>query len=995
MKHLPLIIEIFFIALFLLSLPSAVTAAPAARYDLDVSINIPGSEITGIARIEVSAHEDTVVRTGKLAITYARFNDDQTEVVEEDGTFHMIPDEDGILEISYTVTFKDISESGGAETGGNVIGPQGVSLTNTWYPEVEGLRYFRLKARLPGGYEAVSEAEDMKKTETDDSTEFLFDFPHPLDRINLIASNNYIVKKDTYDGTEIFAYFFKDDSSLADSYIEFTKKYLKLYEELLGQFPYKRFSVVENFLPTGYSFPTFTLLGNAVVRLPFIVETSLGHEILHQWFGNYVYVDYERGNWAEGLTTYLADHLYEEQKNKGWEYRKQILTDYKSYVTAENELPLRNFTGRLDLSTKAVGYGKAAMVFHMLRLLDGEQEFYNALKDVLREHPFRPVSWEDLKASFEKSYRQDLSWFFDQWVDGKGLPEIGIDDLSVVLDGSDYKVSFTVSQKTEVYRFTLPVNVYMGDKAVIKSLALDEEKQSFEFYFPERPDRIVFDENYDVARDLEPEEFAPVVARLLGDTCLLISVPPENAEMYSSFMDVFEGNNPVKWDENNIKDSDIKLTSLIVFGADNPIAGRMFGKIAPEDAGFSFVVKENPLNPQMVIGIVNGRSKTEVDAAAGKISHYGKYSRLLFDNGRNIAKEVERTERGMIMYMEEDAPVVDISAIKTLSGMIDGVADKKIIYVGEIHDQFAHHAVQLDVIKGIYRKNGKVAIGMEMFQRPFQPVLDSFIGGEMDEADFLKNSEYFKRWGFDYNLYKTFFDFARKEKIPVIALNLKREIIEKVSREGLDSLTAEEKEAVPQYMDFSDETYRERLYGIFRHHKDAGDRNFDFFYQSQLLWDETMSWSIDEFLRKNPEYQMVVLAGRGHLEYGSGIPKRTFRRNGDSYAIVLSDGPVDKDIADYVVYPNPLEGVVAPKLMVFISEEKEGIKITGFPEMSVTEKAGVKAGDIIVSFDGKEMKTIDDVKIQLVYKKPGDTVKLEVLRKEEGGEKKMVFDVTL
>jgi aminopeptidase N len=196
-------------------------------------------------------------------------------------------------------------------------------------------------------------------------------------------------------------------------------------------------------------------------------------------------------------------------------------------------------------------------------------------------------------------------------------------------------------------------------------------------------------------------------------------------------------------------------------------------------------------------------------------------------------------------------------------------------------------------------------------------------------------------------------------------------------------------------MDFSDDTYRERLYGIFKHHEKAEDRNFDFFYQSQLLWDETMSWSIDEFLRKNPDYQMVVLAGRGHLEYGAGIPKRTFRRNGENYAIVLSDGPVDKDIADYVVYPNPLEGVVAPKLMVFISEEKEGIKITGFPEMSVTEKAGVKAGDIIISFDYKEMKTIDDVKIQLVYKKPGDTVRLEVLRKEKDEEKKMVFDVTL
>src|SRR5512142_2021373 len=104
-----------------------------------------------------------------------------------------------------------------------------------------------------------------------------------------------------------------------------------MYHALLRPYPYKRFSVVENILPTGYSMPTFTLLGKEIVRLPFIPETSLGHEITHQWFGNYVYWSGGRGNWLEAITTYLSDQYYQEQQGKGWEYRKKVLTDYQSY----------------------------------------------------------------------------------------------------------------------------------------------------------------------------------------------------------------------------------------------------------------------------------------------------------------------------------------------------------------------------------------------------------------------------------------------------------------------------------------------------------------------------------------------------------------------------------------------------------------------------------------------------------------------------------------
>jgi len=978
------------IAAILLFSPFSAIAASVIDYNLEVSVDVPNAGLSGLSRIAVKAGQELLFNKGDLKINYIKLNGRQMAVHENDRTFKITTDKDGLIEISYRGAFSDTH--GAAQ---NSIGREGIFLGNLWYPEVRGLSRFTLKAVLPKGYEAVSEAEAIKKTEKGDHAEFAFDFPYPVNSINLTASDRFNVVKDKFRHVDIYAYFFREDLHLAQTYIDFTKKYLDLYEGLIGEFPYRRFSIVENFLPTGYSMPTFTLLGSAVVRLPFIVETSLGHEILHQWFGNLVYVDYEKGNWAEGLTTYLADHLYEEQKNKGWAYRKQILTDYKSYITAENEFPLKDFMGRVDSSTRVIGYGKTAMVFHMLKKMGGEEAFFNALKSLLKKRPFSPASWDDLKESFEMFYGRDLSWFFDQWVYGTGLPEISIDGLKTDQSGSGHKLHFTVSQKEKAYRFTLPLTVYTGNDTVKKSLDIDKVKNSFEFSFPERPDRIVFDEDYDVARKLDRQELAPVLARLLGDKCLIIAMPRENAGIYTSIMEIFASNNPVIKDERDIKNSDIMSSSVIIFGSDNPLTDRIFGKVSSEDAGFSFTVKVNPLNPEKVIGIINGKSKMEADAASRKILHYGQYSKLLFENGRNLVRKIEQTGRGITMDTYEDTPAVDISSIKMLPEVIDRVGDKKIVYVGEAHNMFAHHFVQLDVIRGIYRKNKKLAIGMEMFQRPFQQVLDSFIAGEMDEADFLKKSEYFKRWGFDYNLYKPVLDFAKSEKIPVVALNLKREIIEKVSREGLDSLGPEERNDIPPQMDFSDNTYRERLKNIFKQHKGAEEKNFDYFYQAQLLWDETMSLSIDEFLGKNPGYQMVVLAGNGHLEYGSGIPLRTFRRNGSSYAIILPDSEVAMGIADYVIFPRPVEGMTAPKLMVSISEEKEGIRINGFSENSVSEKAGLRTGDIILSIDEKAMKGIDDLKIYLLNKKTGDTVKVEVLRKEGDEKKKMVFDVVL
>jgi uncharacterized iron-regulated protein len=975
-----------FLIIVMLLLPASIFAAELPEYHLNVSFDIQNAKITGVAEI-VARSKDVTVYTGQLKILEVSINKQRIPFDIRNGILKISGTGKAIVEIRYEGILTD---------NNNVIGEKGISLTGQWYPQMEGLSVYKLKAILPDGYEAVSEAESIIKNISSGKAEFIFDFPHPVNGISLVATNRYKITKDDYNGIEIFAYFFPEDAKSAKLYLEYTKRYLGMYEKLLGKYPFKRFSVIENFLPTGLSMPTYTLLGQDVVRLPFIVETSLGHEILHQWFGNLVYPDYENGNWTEGLTTYLADHLYEEQKGKGWEYRKQSLIDYVSYVNRKNEFPVGEFRGRVDSSSKSIGYGKTALIFHMLKKMTGDDIFYRSLREFIKEKAFQNASWNDLKAVFEKNYGKDLQLFFRQWVNEKGLPLLQLENVKTSRKAGKYEATFDIIQDGKIYELDVQVAVHSAGIKIKKSFRIDKKTNSFSMIVDREPEKIIMDEDYDIARQLSDKEIPPVIARLIGDEKILTVLPINKREIYGGVIDMPKEEDIAQKEARSIKDSDIKASSIIIIGNDNPLVKRLYGKPEIIDSGFSIIVKPNPMNNRKVIGIINGRSKDEIDAAFRKIFHYGKYSAVAFDKGRNIYKRIDESGRGIVVNLTQQQMAVSVSDLKTLNDVVMSVTNKKVIYIGEQHDKFAHHDIQLKVIKGLHAKNKKLAVGMEMFQRPFQGALDDYIAGKISEKEFLKKSEYFKRWAFDYNLYKPILDFAKEGKIPVVALNIRREITAKVSKSGIDSLTGEEKKEIPEQMDFSDNEYRDRLMKVFKMHLNTKDRNFDFFYQSQLLWDETMSMSIDEFFKKNPDYQIVVLAGSGHIQYGSGIPKRTLRRNGYEYAVVLNDADMEKNIADYIFYPQSMEGIIPPRLMVSLKEEEGRVIIEQFSENSVSERAGLSSGDIILSLDGEPIGGVEDMKIHLLYKKRGDTVRVKALRKRFLlGDKEMEFEVRL
>ena len=142
-------------------------------------------------------------------------------------------------------------------------------------------------------------------------------------------------------------------------------------------------------------------------------------------------------------------------------------------------------------------------------------------------------------------------------------------------------------------------------------------------------------------------------------------------------------------------------------------------------------------------------------------------------------------------------PVVKLEQTDSLAQTMEQINDARVVLVGETHTRLDHHLVQLEILKLLYQKSAKLAIGVEWFQRPYQKHLDAFIAGEMSEQEMLHRTGYFERWRYDYRLYRPIIQYARAHKIPLIALNASTELSHALGKSGFDELSAELKDQLP------------------------------------------------------------------------------------------------------------------------------------------------------------------------------------------------------
>ena len=326
---------------------------------------------------------------------------------------------------------------------------------------------------------------------------------------------------------------------------------------------------------------------------------------------------------------------------------------------------------------------------------------------------------------------------------------------------------------------------------------------------------------------------------------------------------------------------------------------------------------------------------------------------------------------------------VDLHTLADLAAVIPQLAENRVIFVGEEHTDYAHHLNQLAIIRGLHERRPDIAIGMECFQQPFQEYLDEYAAGKLTEKGLLEKTQYFKRWGYDFRLYEPILKYARDNAIPLVALNVPSEIVQKVARSGLASLTEKERAEVPQELDRSSSAYRLFLQSVFKDHPHAKDATFETFYEAQLLWDEGMAARAARYLDDHPNRALVILAGMDHVQYGFGIPDRLGRRIQVSRAIVLNgfQGPFEPNMADFVLLAKSETLPPAGRLGVVVDLDRQGLRITAFATESAAQAAGLQRGDQMVSLDNEQMKDMADVELVMWDKQPGNRLKVEVKRR--------------
>ena len=421
-----------------------------------------------------------------------------------------------------------------SETAGH-IGPEGVYLSGEthWYPDLPGsVSTYHITVTTPQGWHTVSHGRLVAETVHDQNLTAQWDVEVKTETLTLVA-NRFVKHHRQWHEVEIATYLFPEDVSLAEEYLDAASKYLETYTKLLGPYPFPKFAVVENFFASGLGMPSFTLLGSGVVKRHYVQPYALGHEIVHSWIGNWVFNDTKTGNWVEGLTTYLANYYYDELTGTAEQastQRRMMVLGYAVYVRSDEDYPVGEFRHKTDQKDNAIGYQKAAMIFHMLRREIGDEAFWQGIRKLISDFGGSRATWEDVERILARTGQRDLRWFFSQWVERKGAPILSVSGVqtSQLVTGSEngVHVKGQLTQSDPPYRLRLPVRIKLRDGRVSKvELDMRSTEYAFTVLVPGEPASFEVDPDFDAFRRLGRNNLPPMLNLFVTDHDRFVILP--------------------------------------------------------------------------------------------------------------------------------------------------------------------------------------------------------------------------------------------------------------------------------------------------------------------------------------------------------------------------------------------------------------------------------------------------------------------------------------
>ena len=667
---------------------SAARAAPnTIHHDLQVSLSLHEKKIYGLDRISLNPNQASSLLfnlSKKVHVTRVEVNGRSVAFTSEEGQLHVpLALETRSGQVSVSIAYEGVFDDPVPESPLNTDNP-GYGVTGVisekgsflqagsgWYPELPlGQATYRIRVDAPEGVLAVTLGKCLGHATNNGRTLSTYESKHPVEGLPLSAAR-YVVQEKAEGHVKAATYFFPGTAHLAEAYLDATIRYITLYEKLFGPYPFDRFAVVENFFPTGYGFPSYTLLGSRVIRLPFIIDTSLGHEIAHCWWGNGVYVDYEHGNWSEALTTYVADYLYKERASpeEARDYRLHVLRKFSTLVTPEKDFPLREFQSRHDPASQAIGYGKGAMVFHMLRQELGDDVFWGALRDIFRERLFQKTSWKDFQEVFEKNCQCSLQRFFQQWLHEKGAPLLSLQRVHSSRSDNVWQVSGFLVQSRSLYALQLNLGLESGKQRVTQKIRVSNKETPFQIISDDPPERLIVDPDFDSFRRLYPQEIPPSINAIKASPSVLIVIAKQlgpgaheaaRTLALSLGLPRFQIVPEDQLSEKSVLENDIVILGVpekegLLSGLRPQISvGKsgfaLEGKTFSDPSTVFFGVFAHPRREGGVMALFLPLSTAYAGQVARKVTHYGKYSYLIFSQGFNQVKGIWPISESPLIY---------------------------------------------------------------------------------------------------------------------------------------------------------------------------------------------------------------------------------------------------------------------------------------------------------------------------------------------------------
>lgn len=522
------------------------------------------------------------------------------------------------------------------EDGYDVIQKDFVSIYSGIIPNFENVSRLELFINMPKNFiAAASQSCSYYYNEKADATEVAYIYNEIPDNIIFTASNKYIKKTITQNNVDISVMVFKEHEDIIYKLLQKSAYFIEMYERLFElPYPYKAFTVVEDINNYGHAVPSLAVFGSAIIDKDFVLNRSLGHEVLHQWIGCSVQSDFSDGNWVEALTTYFSDYYYE--KDDRISYRKNILTEYEAY-TGSMAYPLSEFKGNYSKRDQATGYGKGLMVLHMAKNIAGEDKFIQNIRKFIKKYTGKQTSWKELLYTI--GVNED---FYNFWI--KEKQNVSLSVKNIIKEGN--KLSFVINRNGGGKEMIMPYTyIHNGEKesGTFKTM---EGMNKVSYDLKNDNDTFIIDAQYDIMRYLMPYEITPHFYHIFSSDSLMFIGSKYDLHIYQKYFKGINDSVSIK----KVRMHHFKDRNVIISAGDT---------LPPEIAGFikldftfnigktTYSVIKNPYSDGNKFILI---AFNHNEGSLRKLSHYGSYSYAEFDKDNIIKTEKRKSDNGIIIY---------------------------------------------------------------------------------------------------------------------------------------------------------------------------------------------------------------------------------------------------------------------------------------------------------------------------------------------------------